>query len=313
MQDERREELESRWRACCKPLPGCTPYVNRRPCRIKAKEGGQSFVEVLANRFPGKLSDAEWLKVFSDGLIIKREGGEVVTDPYLKVTTGHQYVRLLPDWVEPEVGTDLKVIFEDEVLLIIDKPAPLPMHEGGRFYKNTLMWLMQQAWPELEVRYTHRLDAETSGIVVCVKGERYRNVIQNLFEQGKVSKSYLARVQGHPDWVEKFVDRAVPAEGRRWGKPMQAQTDLRVLCQREDGTSLVEARPRTGRTHQIRVHLWQEGCPILGDRLYLSEGELGEAKIAEMGAEPLALRAWKIEFIHPVSEKRVQFEVDERF
>ena len=310
VQEGRKEELELRWHACCEPLPGGVAYLNRRPCRIKAAEGGKTFIEVLAGRFPGKLSEGEWRKVFRDGLIVCKATGEIVSDPELKVRTGDQYERLLPDWVEPAVGTDLKVVHEDEVLLIIDKPAPLPMHEGGRFCKNTLMWLMGKAWPELEVRYGHRLDAETSGVLVCVKGREYRSAIHSLFEQGDVSKSYLARVQGHPEWEELLVDRTVPAEGRVWGKPLEARTEMRVMERLEDGTSLVEARPLTGRTHQIRVHLWQEGFPIVGDRLYLADGKLGRPEIAGLGAEPLALRSWKISFPHPATGERVSFEVE---
>ena len=284
--------------------------MNRRPCRIKAAEGGKSFIAVLAGRFPDKLSDAEWRAVFRDGLIVAKDTGEPIEDPELKVMTGHQYERLLPDWVEPAVATDLRVVYEDEVLLIIDKPAPLPMHEGGRFCKNTLMWLMKEAWPEMDVRYGHRLDAETSGVLVCVKGREYRSAIHTLFEQGDVSKSYLARVQGHPEWDQLFVDQTVPAEGRVWGKPLEAQTELQVVDRLEDGTALIEARPLTGRTHQIRVHLWQKGFPIIGDRLYLADGQLGAPAIEGLGAEPLALRSWKISFPHPASGELVSFEVE---
>ena len=308
----RNEELESRWRACCEPLPGGIPYLNRRPCRIKAAEGGKSFITVLAERFPGKLSDEEWRAVFRDGLIVSKATGETINDPEVKVVTGHQYERLLPDWVEPAVATDLKVIYEDEVLLLIDKPAPLPMHEGGRFCKNTLMWLMGKAWPELDVRYGHRLDAETSGVLVCVKGREHRSSMQTLFEQGDVSKNYLARVHGHPEWDALLVDRAVPAEGRVWGKPLEARTELTVMERSEDGSALVEARPLTGRTHQIRVHLWQEGFPILGDRLYLADGHLGQPEIAGLEAQPLALRSWKIAFPHPATGKQISFEVERR-
>lgn len=308
VQDERRAELEGRWRAICSPLPGSEPYLSRRPCRIKAKEGGQTFIDVLANRFPGRLSHEEWLQVFAEGQVTSNSGEELIRDPFLRVETGQQYVRLLPNWVEPEVGTDLKVIYEDEALFIIDKPAPLPMHEGGRFCKNTLIWLMKKAWPELDLRYAHRLDAETSGVLVCVKGKKYSHLVQKSFEQGRVSKSYLARVRGWPQWEEKVVENPVPADGREWGKLLEARTEFRVLEKQEEGTAIVEARPVTGRTHQIRVHLWHELLPIVGDRLYLPNGERGEVKVAGLGAEPLALRSWKVTLPHPLTGDDVSFE-----
>lgn len=309
MQKERKEELEARWNACALPLAGSIPYLNSRPCRIRAKEDGEPFVEVLANRFPGRMSAEQWLQVFADGLVVKKGDGEVIVDPYLRVKAGQQYVRLFPDWVEPDVATNLKVVHEDEALLIVDKPAPLPMHEGGRFYKNTLMWLMNQAWPELSAGYAHRLDAETSGVLVCVKGREHRNRVQQSFEEGKVGKSYLARIQGWPEWSQKLVEEPVPAEGRSWGKLQQATTEFCTLEKYPDGTALVEARPVTGRTHQIRVHLWQQGFPIVGDRLYLPQGEKGEVQVAGLGAEPLALRSWKISFPHPITGEEASFEV----
>lgn len=311
MTEERREELERRWALVAEALPGCVPYENQRPCRIKEAENGLTFLEVLERRFPGKLAREEWLKVFDEGLI-RGINGEVIHKAYLIVEMGSQYVRLLPGWVEPPVATDLRVIDEDEVLLIVDKPAPLSMHEGGRFHKNTLKHFMAEAWPELQANYTHRLDADTSGLLVCVKGKRFRNALQSQFESGTVAKVYLARVQGWPEWEEKLVTHEVSAEGREWGKMVPAETRFRVRSRDADGTAVVEAEPLTGRTHQIRVHLWLEGFPIVGDRLYLPDGERGVVEVAPPGAPLLGLRSWKISFDHPATGERVAFQCEDR-
>jgi len=188
------------------------------------------------------LSVAEWEKVFEQGQLVREDDQVPVNDPYVRVTAGHRYQRLLPDWVEPDTASDLQVVAEDDTLLILDKPGPLPMHEGGRFFKNTLKWLMAQAWPEMNVRYAHRLDAETQGLLVCVKGR-----------------------------------------------------------------ALVEARPKTGRTHQIRVHLWQEGHAIVGDRRYLPEHQVGEKEIGVKGDEPLCLLSAKVTFRHPSTQEELTF------
>lgn len=309
--EERKDELEQRWALVASALPGCVPYVNKRPCRIKEAEDGLTFLEVLERRFPGKLKREEWGSVFDEGLI-RNNKGEIIYQSDLKVEMGSQYVRLLPGWVEPPVATDLRVVYEDEVLLIVDKPAPLSMHEGGRFHKNTLKYFMEKAWPELQANYTHRLDADTSGLLVCVKGKRFRNALQSQFESGTVAKVYLSRVQGWPEWEEKLVTRAVSAEGREWGKMVPAETRFRVRSRDADGSAVVEAEPVTGRTHQIRVHLWLEGFPIVGDRLYLPDGERGVVEVAPPGAPLLRLRSWKISFDHPASGERVHFCCEER-
>ncbi|MGH2549834.1 MAG: pseudouridine synthase, partial [Thermomicrobiales bacterium] len=89
---------------------------------------------------------------------------------------------------------------------------------------------------------------------------------------------------------------------------LAARTDFRVLRRDPDGTALLEVRPRTGRTNQIRVHLWELGWPIVGDTAYLADQKMGETQTIEVDAPPLCLHAWRLTFDHPLTEERVAFE-----
>lgn len=308
----RKNELEERWHLVADRLPGCRPYTNQRPCRIKAHEDGLTFVEMLELRFANRLTRQEWLAVFRDELILDCHE-EVMTNPDHRVRAGEVFYRLLLDWIEPAMATDLEVIYEDEVLFVIDKPAPLPMHQGGRFFKNTLKSFMADAWPELDVRYTHRLDAETSGTLLCVKGEHYHHQVHGQFERGEIKKNYLARVQGHPAWEQQTIEIAIPRDGRPTGKILPARTEVTVRRRDEDGTALLEVEPVTGRTHQIRNHLWQVGFPIVGDGLYLVDGKKGKLAIGDRHSPPLKLRSWSLTCRHPVTEEALTFQCRERF
>jgi len=306
---ERKADLERRWQEAVTPLPGSVPYENRRPFRIRQREEGLSLLEIFLSRFPKGVREEYWLEVFDKGDLRDLEN-RVVSDPHLKPQAGVQFVRLMRDWVEPEVATDLKVVWEDEALLVIDKPAPLGMHEGGRFYKNTLSWMMAKAWPELDARYGHRLDSETSGVLLCTKCEEARRRLQRSFEAREVEKEYCAIVHGSPSWEQKLIENEVPTGGREDGALQSAQTEVKVLERRDDGTSVLSCRPLTGRTHQIRVHLWQEGLPIQGDGWYLPGGIRGEGLVFKLGESGLRLRSWKVGLKHPFSGEVVDFEVN---
>ncbi|MDP0490761.1 MAG: RluA family pseudouridine synthase [Verrucomicrobiota bacterium JB023] len=316
MDEARRKELEERWRVVAESQPGCVPYLNRRPCRIRQHEDGLTVAEMLEGRFPGKLGLDGWREVIAKGEILTADN-EVVHDPGMRVKAGDRLIRCLPEWVEPRVATDLRIVYEDDILLVVDKPAPLPMHEGGRFYKNTIAWMMREAWPEMGVQHGHRLDAETSGVLICVKTKAtvpgawkdWNNSVQGQFERGEVEKEYLALVHGSPEWEKKLIEHPVRQTGRDWGKPQESQTIGEVLERRGDGTTLMRMRPLTGRTHQIRVHLWEEGHSIVGDRLYLPDHEKGGFTIASPGEDGLCLRAWKLRMKHPLSGEAIEFSV----
>jgi RluA family pseudouridine synthase len=224
-------------------------------------------------------------------------------------------VHLIPADIEPPVDAAVRVLHVDEALIVVDKPAPLPVHPGGRFHRNTLVHLLNLAVHPDKVRPAHRLDASTTGVMVLTRARRWAGLLQPQFASAAVEKRYLARVHGHPaseTFRSEALLNAIPQETGRIDPEDEADavaacTDFRVLARWDDGTSLVEAWPRTGRTNQIRAHLWQLGHPIAGDPFYLPEQAVGTAVTAALGDPPLCLHAAMIAFRHPVSGETVRF------
>lgn len=172
-----------------------------------------------------------------------------------------------------------RVLYRDDMVLVIDKPPGLPVHagpRGGATLDALLPWLAfgKGRPPGL----AHRLDRDTSGCLVLGRTKPALARLGELFAKGAVTKTYLALVQDAPGLEDGRIDLplAKRSEVRGWwmepsDQGQAAVTDIRVLA-RHDGVALVEAQPRTGRTHQIRVHLKALGAPLLGDRIY-GEGQ----------------------------------------
>ena len=228
--------------------------------------------------------------------------------------TGERYWHWIPETVEPEVNVDIHLVYEDEALIVIDKPAPLPLQPCGRFNRNTLQHIVQLAYRPQKPRPAHRLDAHTTGLVVFTRTRAFASQVQPQFARGEVERRYLARIQGHPA-LDHFVSEAAIREGPgELGAPdvddadeLSARTEFEVLRRLADGTTLIEARPRTGRTNQIRVHLWQLGFPLCGDLVYLPNGGRGNTQTLPLTAALLCLHAWQLAFKHPLTHQPVQF------
>jgi RluA family pseudouridine synthase len=220
----------------------------------------------------------------------------------------------LPAVIEPAVNMDVRILHEDEAIVVVNKPAPLPIHSGGRFYRNTLQWLLYDVYSPQKLRPAHRLDANTTGVQVFSRTRHFAARVQDQFTRMQVEKVYLVRVNGHPDASEFACHAPISNEPGKLGSRsvddvagLPAHTDFRVLKRFNDGTALLEARPRTGRTNQIRIHLAHLGWPVCGDRAYLTGSEVGEVQTLSIDAPPLCLHAFEITFRHPVTAEPVTF------
>jgi len=226
---------------------------------------------------------------------------------------------------EPEVNFQYQILYEDPFLLVINKSAPLPVHPAGSYFFHTLLTHLKlhHTDPQLEKYFlTHRIDKETSGILVLAKSKKVCANLTQQFAHRKIQKKYLAIVKGQcPTSFE--VHHAL-----RRSKTSQIRIKMEITPEVEKGQkastqfqrietfqnySLLECIPLTGRQHQIRVHLKSFGYPIVGDKLYsLNESQVtrlynDSSPPPEMQTELIfprhALHAFQLQFQHPVLNK----------
>lgn len=310
----KRELLERRHAAIRKvmsPLPGSVPYENVRPITVPLRFDGLElldFFDALHTHF----TRDQWREVCAAKQLVCRE---VAVQPGRIVRSGEVLQHLLPSTSEPNVAAGIQILAEDDAIIVVNKPAPLPMHPCGRFNRNTLTYVLDQVYQPLRPRPAHRLDADTTGVVVFSKTREMARLLQPQFATGNVSKTYVALVHGCP--AEQYFECDLPLQAEPGlggirlpdSEGASALTRFRSLGDHGEGRSLLEIEPLTGRTNQIRAHLWKIGMPIVGDPIYRPDGELGTARSLSTTDPPLCLHAATIEFAHPLTRERVRYTV----
>jgi 23S rRNA pseudouridine1911/1915/1917 synthase len=226
---------------------------------------------VLASQKPEQ-SRAYWQKAIEAGYVTVN--GKPATKKY-HVAADDKVEIVLPD--QRPAPYDLPIIFENNDVIVFDKPAGLLTHSKGAFNPEfTVAEYMKRFYPDDQsgrAGIVHRLDRDTSGVIIAAKNEEARVFLQKQFSNRKVKKVYLAGVDVAPKLEEALLDWPIernpkkPQTFRVGPNGKSAQTHYKVLCSRA-GKALLRLEPTTGRTHQLRVHLANLRSPIIGDRLY---------------------------------------------
>lgn len=246
--------------------------------------------------------------------------------PSHRVRDGEVIAVFRPRWEEPEAPRDVTVLHADAHLVAVDKPAGLPVHPTARFHQNTLTTVLSERFPGERVVLAHRLDRETSGVLLAARSIEAERALKACFAERGVEKTYLAIVHGEVREDSFVVDAPMCLEGAEVSVKMAVRPEseggapslTRVeVIERLDGFTLVAAHPETGRQHQIRVHLAHAGHPIVGDKLYAHGDEvflrcLDAPPDAETEALLMlprhALHAHAIEFPHPETGAMMRLE-----
>lgn len=296
------------------PAPAPPPIVLTFP--VAREQAGQRLDRFIQSRIP-RLSRTRAQEIVKscayreDGT--RRRASE-------RVRAGEIVTLIRPGFVEPDTPHHFDVVYEDDAVLAVDKPAGLPMHPTATYHRNTLTYLLRQRYGDCPPHIAHRLDRETSGLVLCGKNLEAERALKQAFERRRVDKTYLAITFGEIAEEEGEIDAPMTSareglhvlmEIRAEGDGgLPAKTGYRVLA-RAAGYTLLELAPETGRQHQLRVHLASIGHPIVGDKLYGEEGAqpfldyieegMTESLRRRLGHDRQALHAHSVRLPHPIS------------
>lgn len=262
-----------------------------------------TILDFLCERF-AQVPRATWIERMHSARVMDAQGGLVTADrPYAKELRIWYYRELAQ---EAPIAAQARVLFQDELLVIADKPHFLPVIPSGRYVRETLLVRLKHELGIDTLTPIHRIDRETAGLVAFAVQPATRGAYQGLFEQRQVKKQYEAIVHWPPPQPLPAVYRSrMQAEFMRSqevpGEP-NSETSIQVLETRATVARL-RLGPHTGRKHQLRVHCCALGVPIVGDGIYptlLPEG-------ADDLAHPLQLLAQTLAFTDPVTGVERQF------
>ncbi|PJZ66506.1 pseudouridylate synthase [Leptospira wolffii] len=286
----------------------------------------------LAGRFTYQ-SRSHWRRILEEGKILV-QGKKPKPSHILR--EGDEIVYLPEEIAEPPVRTDFRILYEDERYFAVEKPGDLPVHAAGRYRKNNLVDLIESDPRFARPYLIHRLDRETSGLVIFGKDKEAASLLSEQFAKRTVHKSYIAFVWG--EFPKRLSARGIltsdphsairkkrrflfdSQKGPEPGEETESEScstrfrKIGVGSIKGRSYSKVLCRPQTGRLHQIRATLYSLGFPLLGDKMYGSDEKVFldfiEGKEPDLdsllGMSRQALHSSSISFLHPFRGKRIR-------
>jgi len=310
------------------------PEQSREPTVLKSKVplrgAGMKLLDYLSQRFRYQTRDSWDRLIAADKVLVNGEPA----DPDRPLAQGDTvaYTVVLE---EPVVDRDVRIIHEEEAFAVATKPGQLPSHADGRFIRNTFIHIvtgmLEKPGEKGGIRLVHRLDRETSGVMVVARNKAAHANLMRQFADGNVEKEYVAVANGRIEggrfevsgWLGRDPASSISIRHALFPEPRDGARDsltifepVRLLA---DAT-VTRCFPKTGRTNQIRVHLASIGHPVVGDKLYgRTDAEFLEfVEFVKAGGDPSfegragtprhLLHASRLAFDHPVTGKRMVFE-----
>jgi 23S rRNA pseudouridine1911/1915/1917 synthase len=253
--------------------------------------------------------------------------------PSSRVAAEQRVVLWRPPWDENPVPTELPIVFEDEHYLVINKPPYIPVHPSARYFKNTVIKVLEDKYPDQYLSLVHRIDRETSGVLFLSKSRVSDRAIKIVFEKREgIQKQYQAICWGIPPQAQFDVRTplerdptsrtkvrmrvASPGHGL-WAGTQFLMLETRFHPQTRKAYTLLQCELETGRQHQIRVHLNSLGLPIVGDKLYAFDegyfmravdGEDTEQDRNQLELPRHALHASSIALTHPMTQEPLRIQ-----
>jgi 23S rRNA pseudouridine1911/1915/1917 synthase len=295
---------------------------------VAPAEAGWRLDALLAHHFPD-YSRVHLRRAISAGCVAIDGRG---TKPAYRVKLGQRIVFAVPELPREAPRAEnipLEILYQDDWMAAVNKPPAMVVHPARGHWSGTLAGAIQYHLGQVSSLggptrpgIVHRLDRDTSGVILVARNDRAHARLSEQFQSRTIEKEYYALVSGQPHLDRDLIDRPIGMHPQHREKmaighddpdSREAQSFYEVQ-ERFDGFAALVIRPKTGRTHQIRVHLAHIGCPVLCDRQYGGRAEITRGEIRRDGADLLvlldrqALHARRIRFRHPESGAAMEIE-----